>query len=286
MNKNRLPQRIVDLIVQFILEKRESPEIKTKFPNALLRSDVLDLLDVYCIVIYYPLENESNNGFHITGITDKFGNEKHFVYINTNQTIDKQIFTAAHELGHVWEVDAYVDKKYAVNSEEYDKEDIINRFAAELLMPKQQFLAVFDNECQKLIPENGKTPLVNLLKIIATIMNHFYVPQKAVIYRFFELELINTQTLNLLLGEGAIPEKVISNFINETMKENGHTRFIIPDQKKWIGGLSELLETAENNQTLPKQKIENMRKLFEMPKKQDMADVYEEIIDVSSLEGE
>lgn len=99
MRRSRyLPQNVVEFIVQFILEKRQSVELITKFPNPILRSDVLELLDVYCTVVYYPKENESNNGFHVTGILDRLGNEKHFVYINTNQTIDKQIFTAAHEL--------------------------------------------------------------------------------------------------------------------------------------------------------------------------------------------
>jgi hypothetical protein len=71
MKKIHLPSDVVDLIVKFIKEKRESSDLKTKFPNSLLRTDVLDLLDIYCTVIYYPLENESNNGFHITGILEK-----------------------------------------------------------------------------------------------------------------------------------------------------------------------------------------------------------------------
>jgi len=108
MEKNCLSDIIVGHITHFINEKRESQILKTKFPNQLLREDVLDLLDMYCTVIYYPLENESNNGFHITGIPHKNGEEQHFVYINTSQTIEKQIFTAAHELGHIWEVDSYV----------------------------------------------------------------------------------------------------------------------------------------------------------------------------------
>lgn len=69
------------------MEKRSSLE---EFPNTLLRSDVLQLLEKYCTVIYYPLDEQSNNGFHVTGIPDKNGVLKHFVFLNTNQTIEKQ----------------------------------------------------------------------------------------------------------------------------------------------------------------------------------------------------
>ena len=284
MRKIRLPENVVDFITQIIKEKRESEELKTKFPNKLLREDVLDLLDIYCTVIYYPVEDKSNNGFHITGIPDKSGKDHHFVYINTSQTIEKQIFTAAHELGHVWEVDTCVLNQCGEDLADFCGEDIINRFAAELLMPKEEFLAVFDNECEKLVGDDGKLSLGNFLKIIATIMNHFFVPQKAVIYRLFELERIHIQILELLLGENAISEESISNFINEIMKENGHIRFLTPTKKKWIDGLAELLENAEKNDTISASKIEKMRQTFDLPKKQIEYALFEETVDVSSGE--
>ena len=286
MKKIHLPQDAVDLIVQFINEKRELPDLKTKFPNSLLRADVLDLLDIYCTVIYYPLENESNNGFHITGIPDKKGNDKHFVYINTSQTIDKQIFTAAHELGHVWDVDGYVIEKIGGRINEFDNEDIINRFAAELLMPREQFLAVFQSEYQKHKSDDGKTLLINVLEIIAAIMNQFSVPQKAVICRLFELEKINEKTLNLLLGEDFIPQEDITNYILSVLKENGCDKFLKPFPRKHIDGLAYLLETAEKAGTLSPTKIKKMRQTFDIPKKEETKDAFEEIIDVSAAEGE
>ena len=286
MKKILLPPNMVDLIIQFIKEKRENPDLKTKFPNSLLRSDVLDLLDMYCTVIYYPLENESNNGFHVTGILDKKGNEKHFVYINTNQTIDKQIFTAAHELGHIWEVDSYVIEKLNGKIGQFDNEDIINRFAAELLMPQDQFLAVFECEYQKHKSDDGKTLLADVLNIVATIMNQFLVPQKAVICRLFELGRINKKALELLLGEAFISEKDITEYIMSILKENGHDKFLNPIPKKHIDGLARLLEIAEKNESLSPVKIEKMRRAFDLPKKYDTKDSLDEIIDVSTSEGE
>ena len=284
MNKTRLPEKAVNLICQFIKERRT--ELLTRFPNKLLREDILDLLDIYCTVVYYPLEDKSNNGFHITGIPDKSGKDHHFVYINTNQTMEKQIFTAAHELGHVWKVDDYTLKNLGTETEGLSSEDIINRFAAELLMPEDEFLAVFDSECEKLIPDDGRTPLGNFLKIIAELMNHFFAPQKAVIYRLFELDRINTETLDLLLGDTIVPEEEISKFINGVLKENGYIKFLAPNNKKSIAGLSDLLDRAEKKDGISTSKIENMRQLFDLPKKQIESDMFEKMVDVSSREGE
>ena len=284
MKKIHLPQNTVDLIVKFINEKRESDNLKTDFPNSLLRADVLDLLDRYCTVIYYPLENESNNGFHITGILDKNGNEKHFVYINTNQTIDKQIFTAAHELGHIWEVDNYVIENLGGNIGEFNNEDIINRFAAELLMPKDVFLAVFNSEHQKYKSPDGRTLLTDFLKIVATIMNQFLVPQKSVICRLFELEKINPETLDLLLGKGIISEDDITKYINDILKENGHEKFLTSFPKRHIDGLAKLLDDAEKEHAVSSSKIQNLRQTFNLPKKQENNDTFAEGIDVSASE--
>ena len=112
LNANRqreLTSNEVTAIKECVKEYRA--EIKAKFPNKLLREDVLDLLEDYCKVVYYPLEKEANNGFHVADIPDKDGNPLTFVFINTAQTLEKQIFTAAHELGHIWRVDDYVAEK-------------------------------------------------------------------------------------------------------------------------------------------------------------------------------
>ena len=57
----------------------------------MLREDVLDLLDKFCTVVYFPLENEENNGFHMTGIPLADGSKHNFVFINTAQTISWQV---------------------------------------------------------------------------------------------------------------------------------------------------------------------------------------------------
>lgn len=36
------------------------------------------------------------------------GKLEHFVFINTDKVVQEQVWTAAHELGHVWQVDRFV----------------------------------------------------------------------------------------------------------------------------------------------------------------------------------
>ena len=60
LNANRqreLTSNEVTAIKECVKEYRA--EIKAKFPNKLLREDVLDLLEDYCKVVYYPLEKEA-----------------------------------------------------------------------------------------------------------------------------------------------------------------------------------------------------------------------------------
>lgn len=284
MRKIQLPEKVIDSITRIIDDKLKSEELRTRFFNTLLRDDILKILDMYCTVVYYPLENESNNGFHITGIPDRLGNEHHFVYINTNQTIEKQIFTAAHELGHIWEVDKQIFDIHKSELSNICDEDIINRFAAELLMPAQEFNTVFDSEFKNALTKEGQTHLGNLLKTIVAMMSHFFVPSKAVIYRLYELGRINSNVVELLLGEKFISEADITAFINENLKEMGLIDFINPNKKKWIDGLADLLDRAESEQAISVTKLERMRETFDLPKKQVDTNVFEEIVNVSSRE--
>ena len=102
-----------------------------------IKDGIFNILEEKCTVIYYPFPEEKNRGFHLKKIV---GNElRDFVYINTGKTIEQQVFTAAHEMGHVWNVSKKV-RDLAINKGleigDIDDEKVTDRFAAELLMPK------------------------------------------------------------------------------------------------------------------------------------------------------
>ena len=63
----------------------------------------------------------------------------------------EQIFTAAHELGHIFEVAEKVWKMlgYSGMPTEKEEEDITNRFAAELLMPAEAFKKVYSTNMEE-----------------------------------------------------------------------------------------------------------------------------------------
>ena len=124
---------VVEAIKKIILDIKEKCIIK----NTAIRDSIFGILENECTVIYYPLENEKNRGFHIKKIVK---NElKDFVYINTAKPIAEQIFAAAHEFGHIWEVADKVWKilGYEGKPTEEEEEDITDWFAAELLMPEE-----------------------------------------------------------------------------------------------------------------------------------------------------
>ena len=117
--------------------------------NIIVRDEVFGILERYCTVIYYPLDNEDINGFHIKRNVN--GRSKHFVYINTANTTERQIFAAAHELGHIWNVYEKVKSEYenideyiASVTDEIPEEYVSNKFATQLLIPLELFKEEMD----------------------------------------------------------------------------------------------------------------------------------------------
>lgn len=259
-----LPDNIENIIKQFIQRKLSENELRMSFPNQLLRDDVLALLGEFCTVVYYPLENESNNGFHVN-IPCGNGDRQDFVFINTAQAMEKQIFTAAHELGHIWKVDEELLPQVNLENSIENHELIINRFAAALLIPEENFEEVLSVEFRKLANPDHTISLLNMYKLIVILMNHFFVPMKAIVLRLRELRCIEPSDADLLLGRNTREEGTIDDIIQKLVQELGFTRLLKASNKKWIDGLSEKLDLAEEMQALPQEKIEHIRDEFGLP---------------------
>ena len=260
---NVLPMNVEEELAAFILEKRKSGDLETIFPNKLLREDVLDLLEQFCVVVYYPLDEEENNGFHINDMP--LNREiKDFVFINTAQTMEKQVFTAAHELGHIWRVEDYAVKKGLIDDTPANREDLINRFAATLLIPEDDFRKIFQEAYSAYANENGKITIKNLLHVIVVLMNHFFVPEKAIVRRLAELQYLQPENADLLISQDSVLKKSIDEAIKTIIANSGYVKFQNPSRKKWIKDLPELLERAEKQKLISKLKIDQMRKNFEL----------------------
>lgn len=264
-NINILPIEVEYSLKSFIIKKFEEDNLRDFFQNSLLRDDVLELLDRYCTVVYYPLENEGNNGFHITEVPFVDGTRHNFVFINTAQTIEKQVFTAAHELGHIWDVDEHVISELGLEASTEMREMIINRFAAILLIPYENFSTAVRAGLKALGNNDGKTiTFENLLKLVVTLMNQFYVPMKAIVLRLVETSFFKTDFAELFLGYDKIPEEFFTQRVKELVIEMGYTKFIHPSRKKWIEGLAEKLDIAEREGLVSPSKIAHMREKFDL----------------------
>lgn len=280
-----LPISIEKAIAKRINELFNEHSLTESFPNPLIRDDVLDILDRFCTVVYYPLENEKNNGFHVNEIPFADGTKNNFVFINTAQTMEKQVFTAAHELGHIWKIDDYIIADQGLVDTCDMRELIINRFAAVLLIPERLFRGYVKSIVKELTDDSKSLSTTQLLKLVVMLMNQFYVPMKAIVLRLVELNYIPVTIAEFLLGNQNIPEAVIEQYMQSLIADYGFVKFQKPSMKKWIEGLSEKLDIAEKQHLLPQKKIDYMRRKFDLKPPSLIDSTIETVVSLDTQEG-
>lgn len=282
-----LPIEIEQSIKKFIDKMYERDNLLVSFPNPLLREDVLDMLDKYCTVVYYPLEKEENNGFRLKGVPFADGTLHDFVFINTAQTMEKQVFTAAHELGHIWNVDEFVIDDLNWEDTPDLREHIINRFAAVLLIPYEEFIASVKEGLQELGNKDKHViTYENLLKMIVSLMNQFFAPMKAIVLRLIELKIFKQDIASVLFGYASLSSEEVENRKNELIAEFGYTKLQNPSNKKWIEGLAENLDIAEQNGLVSQNKIRIMREKFGLKPASSTVSGLNEVISLNTQEGQ
>lgn len=225
--------------------------------NTAIRDNIFEILEDKCIVIYYPLKNEKNRGFHIKKIV---GNQlKDFVYINTDKPMAEQIFTAAHELGHIFEVAEKVWKMlgYSDVPTKKEEEDITNRFAAELLMPVEAFKKVYLTNMKEAGIKNGKIKLDDLIRVIVMQMNVFLVPYESVRRRLMETGLIPQDVADFLESEKVLQLVNLLIKYQNSYLEKG-------TEIKTISGIRELIEKAEMQENIDDYLIKRIKKDLEI----------------------
>ena len=227
--------------------------------NTIIRNDIFNILEKHCTVVYYPLPEEKNCGFHTKRfVTDHL---EDFVYINTAKKLPEQVFTAAHELGHVWGVVDKIKEKTSDCGEVSKKEEeqIINRFAAELLMPALQFRKTFYFHLKELCSDFSDFSLETLIKIIVMQMNDYMVPYEAVRRRLVETDIL-TERNGILLEQN---EKSILTLVDIFSKDL-NTMLDNVTGKKTIPGLRDLLENIEKNELLDIYTIRKIKNDFDI----------------------
>ena len=254
-----MEQALSKAVVEKIIELTDAELKEHGIVNEIVRDDVFSVLDSHCIILYYPLPEDDINGYHINRmINDK---PQEFVFINTANTTEKQVFAAAHELGHVLKVDEKIIKEFDLNSSTEISEKIINRFAAELLMPEKIFVDKADN-ILKTLKVKDRISIGNMVYLIVCLMNEFLVEFEAIVRRFNELKKISDASRDLLLKLKNIPD--FYDEITSLAKASNFTRLFIKSNNRSIKNLKELVDKANEKQTLTETKIKSILKTFEI----------------------
>ena len=86
-----LPQEKVADLRKIIKTKRAELKKVGPFVNDIVREDIFDILDHYCTVVYFPLPDEENDGFHVTMPVDykENGTQEHFLLNNYRKAFGK-----------------------------------------------------------------------------------------------------------------------------------------------------------------------------------------------------
>lgn len=244
-----MKSEIVVRIKEFIKEKKQEEGIR----NEVIRDDVFSVLEKECNVLYYSLD-DTIEGCHILKPVN--GEMEQFVFINTAKVVQEQVWTAAHELGHVWQVDRVM--KVLCESCQEDNETIVGRFAAEFLMPDTIFI---DEVRNKLIEYNFQGNSISrhmMVELVTYLMNFFCVPYKSVIRRFVETGFVSAQYENEYL-------KCFENNIQlyeKLIKENQYTRLEEIKEVYSIANLQKDLEFLEKRGVLRSKYVKRVRELF------------------------
>lgn len=168
------------------------------------------LRDAGCHKVPVPLEHiaerlgieiiKKNLGDELSGVLIKKEGESVAIVVNSGQHETRQRFTIAHELGHyalrhpgemfvdeTLRQKAIVVKRDGRSSEGTDRHEVeANRFAAELLMPRQ----MVEEEISKRLSKSKPTSETLLKKLVQELATRFNVSNQAMEIRLVNLGLL------------------------------------------------------------------------------------------------
>lgn len=264
-----LPSEVVHKIQKYIDDKFESGiEIQDGQP---IGSRIFDIIkEKGCVILFFPLDDEEeNDAFLLSQIPMRTRKKIDVVFINTSQTEEKQVFAAAHELGHLLNIPEKVVED-SDDLDDYDfQERIVNRFAAEFLMPEQDFIHFVRPQLEKY--RKGKNiRLKDILTITVKTMEYFSVPYDSVVIRMTEVHLADDKVGRALVdGNEDVSIKDIQSAVTQIIENGPYKNLRFISKHKSIEGLDELLDQADKLPEAPIQKIMRLRKAFELEEKQE-----------------
>ena len=201
--------------------------------NAPIGDYIFTVLKNECILLEWPEDKQLDlDGFSTEKVIN--GKIETIVYINSAKNKEKQNFCVAHELGHRYKLDVQIKDQFPEEIIiQSDIEDIMNRFAAELLMPESDFYRRGKESYEKCLEEKEGKRFIHVKKLIQAViqlMDFYFVPYKSVVLRLYEVGIIPKNVNDYLqkIEQTDDGKDVVALYI----KESGITRLRTPDKKK------------------------------------------------------
>lgn len=217
------------IIMQEIAQIRKTYNLNLNTP---ICDYIFAILKNECILLEWP----ENKQLDLDGLsTEKVigGKLETIVYINSAKSKEKQNFCAAHELGHRHKLDIQIKDSFPEDVITNSMlEDVMNRFAAELMMPEGDFKrrsSKLYKTCQGKQADRNVVYIKKLLESVAALMDFYFVPYKAVVLRLQETKIVPNKVINVLLGFEESDDG--RNIIDEIINQQGITRLRTPDCK-------------------------------------------------------
>lgn len=238
--------KYLPIVLQEVAKIRKTYKLNSSAP---IRDYIFDILQNECILVEWPEDKQLD----LDGLsTEKVihGRLETIVYINSAKSKEKQNFCAAHELGHRHKLDIQLKDAFPDDIISHSViEDVMNRFAAELMMPEGDYRRRANSlykACQGKQDGRKVVFIKKLLESIAALMDFYYVPYKAVVLRLQETNVVPARIIDKLLKF----EKLDAgrNVIDEIIRKRGITRLRTPDRKTQysvqLGDLHTILKDA------------------------------------------
>lgn len=204
-------------------------------------------------LVRYPLGKNSDLGFAIKKDSDIV------IYTNSSSRLSREIFTLAHEIGHVIlhfdDKNSFIDDNLTINGKSTDeKEQEANYFAACLLMPSEDVHRFIDFEINN-IKEKGLSAMD-----IARIMSVFGVSFDMALNRLESLNIIDSNQKLCLDNEKT--EKKVGNLLRSV---GGNAKLNLPSNE--IDIPYEYLDYViynYNHKAIPKETLERALSCYEL----------------------
>lgn len=159
--------------------------------GVILQDDIFNILANYdsgIDLLLFPIKDDEICGF----VCNRKG--RIFVYVNTNLPLEKQIFTAAHELYHLRFNREEIEEGYLIKPctlSDTANELSANLFAALLLVPTEQL----KKQIEIFHIDRSNLSILDMVRL----MDVFAVPYKTMVLRLYESNLIDEKKANQLL---------------------------------------------------------------------------------------